>query len=84
MQPSHSEELPPCRVRDPELWFADSPAGVEVAKALCRGCGIRHRCLDGALTRREPWGVWGGELVVDGVVVPFKRGRGRPRADASA
>lgn len=71
--------LPPCRVHSPELWFTQLPDQVEVAKGLCRACQMRPGCLDGALARREPWGVWGGELVIDGVVVPFKRGRGRPR-----
>jgi WhiB family redox-sensing transcriptional regulator len=69
----------PCRVNDPELWFAESPADVEHAKALCQSCPVRVACLAGALDRREPWGVWGGELVVAGVVVPRKRPRGRPR-----
>ena len=69
----------PCRVNDPELWFAESPADVEFAKALCRDCPVRQACLAGALERREPWGVWGGELVQSGVVVPRKRPRGRPR-----
>jgi WhiB family redox-sensing transcriptional regulator len=40
---------------------------------------VRAHCLAGALRRREPWGVWGGELLVRGVVVPRKRPRGRPR-----
>ena len=69
----------PCRVNDAELWFAESPADVETAKALCTPCPLRAQCLDGALARREPWGVWGGQLVVAGVVVPRKRPRGRPR-----
>jgi WhiB family redox-sensing transcriptional regulator len=69
----------PCRVNDPELWFAESPADVEHAKSLCQACPVRVSCLAGALDRREPWGVWGGELVVAGVVVPRKRPRGRPR-----
>jgi WhiB family transcriptional regulator, redox-sensing transcriptional regulator len=69
----------PCRVNDPELWFAESPADVEFAKALCRTCPVRQACLAGALERREPWGVWGGELFIAGVVVPRKRPRGRPR-----
>ena len=69
----------PCRVEDPELWFAESPADVESAKALCRACPVREACLAGALERREPWGVWGGELFIAGVVVPRKRPRGRPR-----
>ena len=68
----------PCR-DEPELWFAESPADVEFAKALCGHCPVQLECLDGALNRREPWGVWGGELFEAGVVVPRKRPRGRPR-----
>jgi WhiB family redox-sensing transcriptional regulator len=69
----------PCHRVDPDLYFAESPADVERAKALCGPCPLRSACLAGALARREPWGVWGGELVVQGVVVPRKRPRGRPR-----
>jgi WhiB family redox-sensing transcriptional regulator len=78
-----SEDLDlPCRT-DPDLFFAESPADVEVAKALCVGCPLRRDCLAGALDRREPWGVWGGELFERGVIVPRKRPRGRPRKDAA-
>lgn len=68
----------PCQ-SDPELWFAESPADVEAAKALCLDCPVREQCLASALERSEPWGVWGGELFVQGVIVPRKRPRGRPR-----
>lgn len=68
----------PCR-EDPELFFAESPDDVEFAKSLCRGCAARITCLAGAMDRREPWGVWGGELFLRGEVVPYKRPRGRPR-----
>ena len=69
----------PCRDNDAELWFADTPEGVEFAKALCATCPARRDCLSGALQRQEPWGVWGGELFVQGEVVARKRPRGRPR-----
>jgi WhiB family redox-sensing transcriptional regulator len=69
----------PCRSTDPELFFAESPADVEFAKTICTACPIREACLSGALERREPWGVWGGELFVQGVIVARKRPRGRPR-----
>lgn len=72
-----SNELP-CR-DEPELFFAEAPEDVEYAKALCSDCPVRMSCLAGALERREPWGVWGGELFLRGEVVPRKRPRGRPR-----
>lgn len=70
----------PC-TQDPELFFAELPQDVELAKAMCRGCRARLACLAGALERREPCGVWGGELVVRGTIVPRKKPRGRPRKD---
>jgi WhiB family transcriptional regulator, redox-sensing transcriptional regulator len=73
----------PC-TEDPELFFAESPQDVEQAKALCRGCRARLACLAGAVERREPWGVWGGELLMNGAIVPRKRPRGRPRKDVVA
>jgi WhiB family transcriptional regulator, redox-sensing transcriptional regulator len=76
--------LIPCREYDAELWFAESTADVELAKSLCQECPLRAGCLAGAVDREEPWGVWGGEVFVGGVVVPRKRGRGRPRKDQSA
>jgi len=74
----------PCREYDAELWFAESPADVEVAKALCGACPLRNECLANALGREEPWGVWGGELFVHGVIVARKRPRGRPRKETVA
>lgn len=78
LRPSELDGLP-CRLVDPEVFFAETPADVESAKALCRDCPVLEACLAGALERKEPWGVWGGELFVGGVVVARKRPRGRPR-----
>ncbi|GAA0538397.1 hypothetical protein GCM10011581_05390 [Saccharopolyspora subtropica] len=68
----------PCH-RDPDLWFAENPRDLEQAKSLCADCPIKAECLAGALSRGEPWGVWGGEIFERGVVVARKRPRGRPR-----
>lgn len=68
-----------CHRVDPDVFFAESPAEVEHAKALCQGCPLQAECLAGALERREPWGVWGGQLFVQGEIVARKRPRGRPR-----
>jgi WhiB family transcriptional regulator, redox-sensing transcriptional regulator len=74
-----SEDVIPCRINDAEMWFAESPADVEFAKSLCQACPVLEQCLAGALDRREPWGVWGGQLFIGGEVVARKRPRGRPR-----
>ncbi|GAA2515874.1 hypothetical protein GCM10010407_01530 [Rarobacter incanus] len=68
----------PCRESDEDLWFAEQSHDIERAKALCAPCPLRAACLRGALERAEPWGVWGGESLADGVVIKNKRGRGRP------
>ena len=68
----------PCRSGDADLWFAEAPAELERAKALCGACPIQAECLAGALRREEPWGVWGGEIFERGTVIPRKRPRGRP------
>lgn len=72
----------PCHRHDPDLWFADAPADLERAKALCRACPVRPQCLASALRRREQHGVWGGEILLSGRIIPHKRGRGRPSKNA--
>ncbi len=62
-----------------ELFFSEQLDDIAAAKAFCQGCPVKDQCLAGALDRREPWGVWGGELFVNGKVVAQKRKRGRPR-----
>ncbi len=60
------------------LFFSEDDHDIARAKAICRPCGRRAQCLAGAVDRAEPYGVWGGKLVLDGVPVEFKRKRGRP------
>lgn len=75
------QDLLPCRNHDPDLWFSELPADLEVAKSLCGACPLRVECLENAIEREEPWGVWGGEIFEHGAVVPRKRPRGRPRKE---
>jgi len=74
----------PCRVEDPDLWFAERPDQLELAKSFCADCPVRDACLAGALDRAEPWGVWGGEIFERGAVIARKRPRGRPRKEVAA
>jgi WhiB family redox-sensing transcriptional regulator len=49
-----------CSQTDPEVWFPETGGSSHAAKAVCAGCPIAARCLDIALTRNEPHGIWGG------------------------
>ena len=69
----------PCHLSDPELFFSEAKSDIERAKSLCAPCPVRSECLEGALSRGEPCGVWGGELFLDGEVIAERRGVGRPR-----
>ncbi|MFT4087465.1 MAG: WhiB family transcriptional regulator [Gordonia sp. (in: high G+C Gram-positive bacteria)] len=74
----------PCQSTASDLWFAENPADLETAKALCADCPLREPCLSEALNRAEPWGVWGGEILDRGAIVARKRPRGRPRKNPVA
>jgi WhiB family redox-sensing transcriptional regulator len=67
----------PCQLSTPDLWFAETPHELDQAKQLCAGCPIRAKCLAGALHRREPWGVWGGEILHRGTIVTHQPTRRR-------
>jgi WhiB family redox-sensing transcriptional regulator len=60
------------------LFFSEQIDDINTAKSYCAECPIAAACLDGAIERREPWGVWGGELFWNGKILPYKRKRGRP------
>lgn len=68
----------PCHTADPELYFSEDEMQVGEAKSLCSACPMRAQCLEGALSRQEPAGVWGGELFENGRVIAKKRKAGRP------
>jgi WhiB family redox-sensing transcriptional regulator len=61
-----------------ELFFSDQIPDIVRAKTICAGCALVALCLDGAIERREPWGVWGGQLFLNGKILAQKRKRGRP------
>ena len=60
------------------LFFSENLSEIARAKAICSNCDVRERCFEGARIRREPWGVWGGELFMNGKVLAARRRRGRP------
>jgi WhiB family redox-sensing transcriptional regulator len=66
------------------LFFSEELQDIAKAKRVCALCPVMADCLEGALERREPWGVWGGQLLLNGKVLQSKRRRGRPPKVARA
>jgi WhiB family redox-sensing transcriptional regulator len=64
------------------LFFSEQLDDIARAKAICALCPVQQECFEGALARREPWGVWGGHLFLNGKVLAHKRKRGRPPKNA--
>lgn len=53
---------PVCEDYDPRVWFparTDRRANA-YAVAICGTCPLRASCLEGALQRREAYGIYGG------------------------
>ena len=65
-----------------DVFFSEDLGDIAQAKRICAECPALAPCLEGALERREPWGVWGGEILDRGAIIARKRPRGRPRKDA--
>lgn len=65
------------------VFFSDKVADIAKAKAICATCPVLAPCLQGALEREEPCGVWGGQLFCDGKIMSAKRNRGRPTKQAT-
>ncbi len=61
-----------------ELFFSEELQDIAAAKRVCAECPAIAPCLEGAITRGEPWGVWGGQLFLNGKILARKRRRGRP------
>jgi WhiB family transcriptional regulator, redox-sensing transcriptional regulator len=60
------------------VFFSEEIPDIARAKSICATCPLAEPCLEGAIARREPWGVWGGALFLNGKILAQKRRRGRP------
>jgi len=61
-----------------DLFFSEEVSDIIAAKRICAECPVIAPCLEAAIARREPCGVWGGQLFDDGQIIHRKRRRGRP------
>lgn len=48
-----------------DLFFSDEAPEIAEAKDICHICPYRARCLQKALDRDEPEGVWGGYAPIE-------------------
>lgn len=72
-------DLASCRGTDLlGLFFSEELGDIARAKLICSTCPVLEPCLEGAIARQEPWGVWGGQLFLNGRILASKRRRGRP------
>ena len=60
------------------VFFSEELQDIAAAKAICATCPVILDCLEGAIDRHEPWGVWGGQMFLNGKILATKRRRGRP------
>ncbi len=61
-----------------KMFFSDDIGEISAAKHVCAECPVIAACLETALDRQEQWGVWGGQLFMNGEMSAVKRRRGRP------
>lgn len=57
----------------------------KVAAKVCNsgsGCPVREECLEQALARHEPWGVWGGKTSKERFAILASRRRRQVRSGA--
>ena len=88
LAPLSNEEFSPewwdeAKCRDGEgslttMFFSEELQDIAHAKTICSECPVMLTCLEGAIARREPWGVWGGQMFLNGKILASKRRRGRP------
>lgn len=76
----HPAQLSPCAADGTlnYLFFSDNDVEIDESKAICSTCDMQESCLDGAIDRAEPFGVWGGQLMRNGIPVARRPRRGRP------
>ena len=75
------EDIAACRAvpNAADLFFSEDIGDIAAAKRGGADCSVLAECLEAALDRRELFGVWGGQLFINGKMLTVKRRRGRPR-----
>ena len=72
-----------CRFVSTDLFYPPSDADAGPAKAVCQSCRVQDRCLEYALSVREPEGIWGGTTFAERRSI-LRRRRDRQKIAISA
>jgi WhiB family redox-sensing transcriptional regulator len=51
-----------CKGADPEIFYPKKGASLKPARSLCQRCPVSTPCLNDALERNDPFGVWAGTV----------------------
>ena len=62
-----------CRMLSTDMFFPASDTDAGPAKLVCESCPVEERCLEYALSVREPEGVWGGRTFTERRAILRKR-----------
>jgi WhiB family redox-sensing transcriptional regulator len=54
-----------CRSASTDTFYPASDTDADPAKAICATCRVAEQCLEYALARREPEGIWGGRTFAE-------------------
>jgi hypothetical protein len=63
---SRNDWAPDCKDRPDEFVMYDIPPTKDRAKALCAECPLLQMCGADARITKPGWGIWGGNVWVDG------------------
>lgn len=55
-------------------WDERNPPTAEEAAKLCSGCPLMRACANAQKAAREPFGIWGGRVIIDGRFIHKKKG----------
>jgi len=49
-----------CVGLDPDIFFPEPGASLQLAQAICARCPVQADCLEYAMKHHIHWGIWGG------------------------
>lgn len=64
-----------CLSADADVFYPERGVGPARAKVICERCPVQAKCLNDALARREPHGIWGAATASERRAILARRRR---------